>query len=79
MRAILIAMLTAATIGLVGTSDSVAAPASGAVLGAALTGESLVQDIQFRRRGGFSRVRVTRDCFHRGYSRRVCRIVRRHR
>jgi hypothetical protein len=79
MRAILIAMLTAGTIGLVGTSETLAAPANGAALGAAATSESLVQDIQWRRRGGFSRVRVYRECFHRGFSRRACRVVRRHR
>jgi hypothetical protein len=73
MRTIFIAMLTAATIGLLGTSETFAAPASGSVLGAAATTESLVQDVQF------SRVRVIRDCIHRGFSRRVCRVIRRHR
>jgi hypothetical protein len=80
MRAIIIAALTAATIGLVGTSETFAAPVNGGVLGAAATSEALVQDVQFRfRRGGFSRSRVFRECFHRGFSRRACRIVRRHR
>jgi hypothetical protein len=76
MRAILIAMLATATIGLAGTSNTLATPASGGVIGAAVTGESLVQDVQFRR---FSRVRVVRDCVHRGFSRRACRVIRRHR
>jgi hypothetical protein len=64
MRAILLAMLTAGTIGLIGTSETFAAPASGSVLGAAATTESLVQ---------LSRWRVR--CWHRGYSRRVCRRI----
>jgi hypothetical protein len=79
MRAILIAMLTAGTIGLVGTSETMATPANGGALGAAATSESLVQDVQWRGRYGFSRVRVFRECFHRGFSRRVCRVIRRHR
>jgi hypothetical protein len=73
MRAIMIAMLATATIGLAGTSNTLAAPVSGASIGTAVTGESLVQQAQF------SRVRVIRDCVHRGFSRRVCRTVRRHR
>jgi hypothetical protein len=73
MRAIMIAMLTSATLGLAGTSTTLAAPASGSAIGATATTESLVQQIQF------SRVRVIRDCVHRGYSRRVCRVIRRHR
>ena len=75
MRAMMIAMLTTATIGLAGTSNALAAPASGASIGAAVNTESLVQDVQYR----FSRVRVIRDCVHRGFSRRVCRTIRRHR
>jgi hypothetical protein len=72
MRAIMIAMLASATLGLAGTSTTMAAPASGAViLGDALTSESLVQEAQFRRR------RVVRECFHRGFSRRRCVIIRR--
>jgi hypothetical protein len=73
MRSIMIAMLATATIGLAGTSNTLAAPASGASIGATVTSESLVQQAQF------SRVRVIRDCVHRGFSRRVCREVRRHR
>ena len=74
MRATMIAMLATATIGLAGTSNTMAAPASGGAIGTAMTSESLVQDVQFR-----SRVRVIRDCVHRGFSRRACRTVRRHR
>jgi hypothetical protein len=73
MRAIMIAMLTSATLGLAGTSTTFAAPASGSAIGAAVTSESLVQQAQF------SRVRVIRECVHRGFSRRVCRVIRRHR
>jgi hypothetical protein len=73
MRATMIAMLATATIGLAGTSHTQAAPASGGVIGATVTGESLVQQAQF------SRTRVIRDCVHRGFSRRVCRTIRRHR
>ena len=74
MRAIIIAMLTSATLGLAGTSNTVAAPANGGViLGAAVTSESLVQQAQFSRR------RVIRECVHRGFSRRVCTTIRRHR
>jgi hypothetical protein len=74
MRAIMIAMLTSATLGLAGTSTTLAAPASGdAIASAALTSESLVQQAQF------SRGRIIRECFHRGFSRRVCRTIRRHR
>ena len=73
MRAIMIAMLTSATLGLAGTSTTLAAPASGSAIGATATTESLVQQVQF------SRFRIVRDCFHRGFSRRVCRTIRRHR
>jgi hypothetical protein len=73
MRAILIAMLTSATLGLAGTSTTLAAPASGSAIGATVTSESLVQKAQF------SRVRVIRECVHRGFSRRVCTTIRRHR
>jgi hypothetical protein len=73
MRSIMIAMLATATIGFAGTSNTFAAPATGAPIGTAVTGESLVQQAQF------SRARVIRDCVHRGFSRRVCRTIRRHR
>src|SRR5947208_3555304 len=59
MRAIMIAMLATATIGLAGTSNTFAAPATGASIGTAVIAESLVQHAQF------SRARIIRDCVHR--------------
>jgi hypothetical protein len=74
MRAIMIAMMTTATLGLAATSTTVAAPASGnAIVGAAATSEALVQKAQFSRRSTVTR------CRHRAFSRRVCETIRRHR
>ncbi len=60
MRATLLAALMAAGIGLIGTSNTFAAPASGpAMLGAALE-NSMLEEAQWRRRRGTRCVRVHR-------------------
>jgi len=78
MRAILLAMLVAAGIGLVGTAGVSAAPISGAVIGDAATATSPVAQVQHWRwgsrgwrRGGHWRFgsRGVRRC-HRVYSSR---------
>jgi hypothetical protein len=74
MRAIMIAMVTSATLGLAATSATLAAPANGnAIVGATATSEALVQKAQFSRRT------VVKKCVHRAFSRRVCETIRRHR
>ena len=67
MRAILIAALTAAGIGLIGTSGAVAAPASGSVIDAAATANQLTQQAWHR---GY-RHRHWRRCVHWRYHSRV--------
>ena len=73
MRAIMIAMLTTAALGLAATSTTIAAPANGNAIVGTATSESLVQKAQFSRRSSVTR------CLHRAFSRRVCETVRRHR
>lgn len=62
MRSMLIAAVMAAGIGLLGTSSTFAAPASGTVIRDVANGQANVQDV-------WCRVR----CWHRGWSRRWCR------
>jgi hypothetical protein len=60
MRAIILAALTAAGIGLIGTSSTFAAPASGPGLFGAALENSMVEEAQWRRRRGVRCVRVHR-------------------
>jgi len=69
MRATLIAVVTAAGIGLLGTSTTFAAPASGTVLRDLNAAMSDVQDVRY--------CRWWRRCWHGYYSRRWCRVWRR--
>lgn len=68
MRSILIAAVTAAGIGLLGTSGALAAPASGSVMRDLSTVNSPVEQVYCR---------WWRRCWHGGWSRRWCRTWRR--
>lgn len=69
MRATLIAVVTAAGIGLLGTSSAFAAPANGTVLRDLAAQTSNTQDVAY--------CRWWRRCWHGGWSRRWCRVWRR--
>jgi hypothetical protein len=66
MRAIFLAMIVAAGLGLVGTSGSIAAPASGLSIGEAAANATIIDQAQrcrcvSRRWNGSCRTRVCRD------------------
>lgn len=81
MRNIILAMLMAAGIGLAGAPGAQAVPASAAVIADALSTESLVEEVQYRRTRRVC-VRWIVQRRHVGYSRRIVTrrcVVWRHR
>ena len=66
MRAIIVAVILAAGIGLVGTSESFAAPANGLSIGTAAANATMIDQVQRcrcveRRWNGSCKLRVCRD------------------
>jgi hypothetical protein len=70
MRNIMLAMLMAAGLGLAGAPTAQAVPVAGAVIGDALSTDSLLEDVQYRRTRRVC-VRWVVQWRHIGYSRRI--------
>jgi hypothetical protein len=70
MRNIILAMLMAAGLGLAGAPTAQAVPVAGTVIGDALSTDSLLEDVQYRRTRRVC-VRWVVQWRHIGYSRRI--------